>query len=360
MRFNKEILKFKIAVTQACCLKCSHCFIDKNGSAAVPKADAFRAVEMFLGSPGKTKTLEIYGGEPLMEFGLVREIITYARGLARKSGKTLAVSVASNGVLAGPAHLDWLSARGVRFAVSFSGSRRSHDLSRRSASGKGSHSAVSGKVPLFLSKMGERLHVILCVHPRRAGAVHRDFMRLAEQGFRNIGVECVHGFPWRAGDLRAFAAGMKKVAAYVVGQAAAGAPLVLEPLLEFLRDKEYRNVFCPFLRDLELFPDGTLSFYPYPFLRTSAERRAAAVGTAKEWVAGKYRDCVPEAGSRRCRACAASYYRLPGMEGGSRAHALRTQICREAAAEIVRRSGSEPEMKNYLKRLIKLLKTGYI
>ena len=360
IRFNKEILKFKIAVTSGCCLRCTHCFIDKSRTETIPLAAALEAVEIFLRSPGRTKTLELYGGEPLMEFELVKKIITFARSLARKLDKTLAVSVASNGVLAGPGQLDWLAARGVRFAVSFSGSGRSHDLSRKFISGKGSHAAVEKKIPLFISKLGENLHVILCVHPRRASAAYQDFLRLVKDGFRNIGIECVHGFPWRAADYKAFEAGMKKITAYTLEHAGDKTPVVLEPLLEFFRDKEYKNIFCPFLRDLELFPDGTLSFYPYPFLRTAAERKAAAIGTAGNWVARKYRDCVPAEGSRRCLACTRSYYRLPGMADGSRAHALRTAVCRDAAAQIVRRSGLEPGMKAYLKRLIKLFKRGYI
>ena len=360
MKFNKEILKFKIAVTSGCCLRCTHCFIDKSRTETIPAPSALRAVETFLRSPGKTKTLEIYGGEPLMEFELVKTIITAARALAKRLGKTLAVSVASNGVLAGAEQLDWLAARGVRFAVSFSGSGRSHDLSRKFISGKGSHAAVEKKIPLFLSKLGEGLHVILCVHPRRAAAAYQDFLRLAADGFRNIGIECVHGFPWRAADYKAFEAGMKKIAAYTLAHAGDKSPVVLEPLLEFLREKEFKNTFCPFLRDLELFPDGTLSFYPYPFLRTAAERRAAAIGTADGGVAKKYAACAPAAGSRRCLACARSYYRLPGLADGSRAHALRTEVCRAAAAELVRRSAAEPAMKAYLKRLIKLFKKGYI
>jgi uncharacterized protein len=360
MRFNKEIVKLKIAVTSACCLRCTHCFIDKSRPETIPLGDALRTVYAFLGSPGGTKTLELYGGEPLLEFELVKHIITAAKARARKLGKRLAVSVASNGVPAGPEQLNWLAARGVRFAVSFSGSGKSHDMSRKFASGKGSHAAVAGKLPLFISTLGENLHAILCVHPRRAAAVHGDFLRLVGQGFTHIGIECVHGFPWRRGDLAAFEAGMRKITRFTLGRAAAGRPVVLEPLLEFFREREYAGSFCPFLRDLELFPDGTLSFYPYPFLRTPAQRKAAAVGSARRGAVKRFRDCKPEAGSRRCAGCARSYYKLPGMAGGSRAHALRTAVCMEAAGELIARSSSEPAMKAYMKRLIGLFKKGYI
>ncbi len=360
MKFNKEVLKFKIAVTSGCCLRCTHCFIDKSRTETIPFKDALALVYAFLTSPGEVKTLEIYGGEPLMEFELVKKIITVARARAKTLGKRLAVSVASNGVMAGPEQLQWLAARGVRFAVSFSGSGRSHDLSRKFISGKGSYAAVEKKIPLFISTMGENLHVILCVHPKRAAAAYSDFLRLAKLGFTNIGIECVHGFPWKRADYTAFEAGMKNIARFTLARAAAGKPVVLEPLLEFFRDKEYANSFCPFLRDLELFPDGTLSFYPYPFLRTAAQRKAASIGTARSGIKKRFLACRPKAGAQRCVSCVSSYYRMPGMTDGSRAHALRTAVCREAAREIIARSASEPAMKAYLKRLIALFKKGYI
>ena len=76
MKFNKEVLKFKIAVTSGCCLRCTHCFIDKSRTETIPFKDALALVYAFLTSPGEVKTLEIYGGEPLMEFELVKKIIT--------------------------------------------------------------------------------------------------------------------------------------------------------------------------------------------------------------------------------------------------------------------------------------------
>jgi len=202
--------------------------------------------------------------------------------------------------------------------------------------------------------------VILCVHPRRAAAVYGDFTELVRQGFKNIGIECVHGVAWRPGDYAAFAAGLKKIVKFTLDGAAGGAPVVLEPFLEFFREKAYAHAFCPFLRDLELYPDGTLSFYPYPFLKSAAQRAAAAVGSAGALVIPRYRDCVPAAGSRPCAGCARGYYRLPGLAGGSRAHALRNRICLAAVKEIIARASSEPAMKLYLKRLITLFKKGYI
>ena len=358
MRPAKEIRKFKIAVTSACCLRCTHCFIDKERPERISLAAAKKGLDLFLRSPGERKTLEIYGGEPLLEFGLVKEIIAAAQKKARALGRDLSVSVASNGVLAQPEHLAYLAARGIRFSISFSGGDKTQDFTRRFPSGRGTSAALKTKIPMLISALGENLHVIFCVHPLRAAYAYRDYRRLVKLGFTNIGIECVHGAGWRPRDYAAFAAGMKKIAAFTIKESAAGNFIMLEPFAEFFRDKAREDSCCPFLRDLEMYPDGTLSLYPYPFVKDRAQRRLAAVGSAAAGVNAKYARCAPSRESARCAGCVDSYYRLPGLGDGSRAYRLRTEICVAAVGGLAGAAG-RPRVREYLKRLIKLFKKGY-
>jgi hypothetical protein len=358
MKFNKETAKFKIAVTSSCCLRCTHCFIDKDRPETIKREAALEAVDGFLRSPGKNKTLEIYGGEPLMEFALVKEIITAARAAARKLGKDLAVSVASNGILAERRHLEYMAENGIRFSISFSGGRETHDLNRRFPSGRGTFLALKKKIPLLLSVPGLGLHVIFCIHPRRVVSAFEDFKSLVGLGFRNIGIECVHGFPWRERDYSLFSAAMMSITAFTAERAASGDFIVLEPLMEFFHANNRSASFCPFLRDLEMYPDGTFSLYPYPFVKTLTQRKKVSVGSVKTGLIPRFRDCVPEPGAEVCSSCVADYYRLPGLYGGSRAYRLRTDICLEAARGLVARSSTESGIREYLGLLIKLFKNG--
>jgi len=359
MRFNKEINKFKIALTSACCLRCTHCFIDKDHPENISFPRAEKGLDLLLGSPGKDKILEIYGGEPLLAFGMAQKTIAAARAKARKLGKNLSISMASNGVLVTPEHLAYIAKNNIRFSISFSGGRKTQDLSRRFPSGAGTHKALKEKIPLLLSALGDRLHVIFCVHPRRCAAAYEDFRELARLGFRNIGIECVHGFPWRGKDYDAFGKNMRKIAAYAVTRSKPGDFIVLEPFMEFFREQAHGNAFCPFLRDLEMYPDGALSLYPYPFVKNSAQRRAVAVGSAAKGVNKKFSACVPSPDSPACGDCVSAYYRLPGLSDGSRAYQMRTEICREAVKDLVGRAAAEPAAKAYLKHLIKIFKEGY-
>lgn len=359
MKFNKEINKLKIALTSDCVLRCSHCFVNKDSGETITTERAKKVLDLFIGSPGKGKILEIYGGEPLLRFGLAAKIISGALVLAGKKKKKLAVSLASNGLLIDEKKLSWMAGRGIRFSISFSGSEKSQNFTRRFPTGEGSYEAVRRKIPAILSIMGRNTHVICCVHPRRAQALDEDFKELVKLGFRNIGIECVHGFDWRENDYVFFARNLDKIIRFTLEQARRGDYILLEPFFEFFREREYKNLFCPFLRDLEIYPDGAFSFYPYAFVKNLAERERVSVGTAEKGIKKKFSNCLPEANSRRCADCVKNYYVLDRLKTGSLAYKARTEIFAAAARKIVLASKKDENIRGYLKYLVREYRKGY-
>ena len=359
MAFNKEINKFKIALTSDCCLRCSHCFIDKSLKEKTNLFAADKALDLFINSKGKKKILEIYGGEPFLEFELLKEIVALAKKKALKRKKELFVSVASNGILIENGHLDYLAENDIRLSISFSGTKKTQDMVRKFPGGRGSYAHVKKKLPGILARLGEKLHIIFCVHPLRSSFVYEDFKALVDMGVKNIGIECVHGFDWKESDYEAFLKGMKKIISRVIKRVQSGDFILLESLLEAFREKTYDNEFCPFLRDLEMFPDGTLSLYPYPFVKGLRQRKKISAGTALKGIKKKYSSCEPSAGSARCAACLAAYYRLPGLDGGSLAYKMRTEISKKAVGDMLGMSKNDEALRKYLKILIKLFKKGY-
>ncbi|MBI4655472.1 MAG: radical SAM protein [Elusimicrobia bacterium] len=356
--FNKEISKLKIALTSRCTMECTHCFVNKRGRETISMNDAANGLDLFLGSPGPNKILEIYGGEPLTEFELLKEITALAGHKARKLRRRLVISVASNGALLTEKHADYFRKNGIAFSLSFSGTRESHNSVRKFAGGQGSYDAVVKKFPLLFAKLKNNLHVIFCVHPESAANAYEDFKRLAELGFRNIGIECVHGFPWRGKNYSDFARSMEKITDYVRQKMYSGDFIILNAFMDFFKEKSYAGAFCPFFRDFEMFPDGAFSFYPYAFIRDNRQRKRIAVGNASSGLLKKYLECKPLAGSPACADCLSSYYCLPGLADGSRAYRLRTQICRQALKDIIALSMKKPAAKKYVKYLIKIFKKG--
>lgn len=360
MRGLKEIYKLKIAVTSDCVLRCSHCRIDKELRLTIPATQARSAVDIMMTSPGRMKRLELYGGEPLLKPDLLRAITSWARRRASALGKRLCVSVASNGLLLNRENLSWMRDEGVNLSVSFSGSASSHDLCRRDGRGRGSATGALKGARLAMKVLGpENVVALNCVHPDSAGRLARDVRSIHREGFEYVNVECVHGCGWPAAAVSRFRSGMEEACGYAAGLAARGRFLAMEPFLEFLRCRgSAPNENCPLYRDLELYPDGSLSFYPFAFIDYARDLPVVRCGSAREGLVGRFAGC--RFGTAACGSCVADYYVLPGLDDGSAAYSARTEILKRTFLGILRRAKKEPAFAGYVGRLFRDLDALYL
>lgn len=352
---GREIQKLKIAVTSDCCLACRHCFIDKGRGQTVKEAHAREAVDLLLASPGTEKKLELYGGEALLKLPLLERVTDYARTRARRLGKTLAVWLASSGVAIGQRELDFIKSRGIILSVSLYGSERSHDFVRRFPGGGGSFAALKRRLPAVFAALDPfKVTALLCVHPKFAGDTLADFKGIAGLGFRVINIECVHGAPWSRAALARFSRELSAVTAWTRRAAAAGRPVLLEPLLALAGRAPAAAADCPFRQDLELFPDGTYSLYPYGFVDMEKYGELVAVGRAGRGFSGRFARCRP--GCPACPGCVGDYYRIPGMSGGAAAYALRSAAMEKFFRELL---SSKSESSREQLRLAARLSLAY-
>ncbi len=324
----REIQKIKIAVTSDCCLRCRHCFIDKGQGAVIKPEQAREAVDRLLESPGAEKKLELYGGEALLKLPLLETITAYAQARARAKRKKLAVWLASSGLALGDAELAFIRRRGIILSISLYGTAKSHDYVRRFPGGGGTFAALKRRLPAVFAALDPlRVTALLCVHPKFAAAAFEDFAGIAGLGFRVINIECVHGAPWSAAALEKFGTALERITAWTAREAAGGNFVLLEPLLELAGRARGGRTECPFLKDLEMFPDGTYSLYPYGFIDMEKYGETVAVGRAGKGFYGRFAGCFP--GCPDCAGCVADYYRIPGMSGGAAAYALRSAVMKD-------------------------------
>lgn len=325
---TREIQKIKIAVTSDCCLRCRHCFIDKERGAVIETAHAKEAVDRLLASPGAEKKLELYGGEALLKLPLLEELTAYAQAAARAKKKKLAVWLASSGLTLGARELEFIKRRGIILSISLYGTARSHDYVRRFPGGGGTFAALKRRLPAVFAALDPlRVTALLCVHPGFAASAFADFTGIAALGFKVINIECVHGTPWSPAALKKFGAALENMTAWAGKEAARGNRVLLEPLLEMAGRAPAGRADCPFLRDLEMFPDGTYSLYPYGFVDMKKYGSLVSVGRAGEGFSGRFSGCAP--GGKDCPGCVGNYYRIPGMGGGAAAYALRSEAMRK-------------------------------
>ncbi|MFI5350353.1 MAG: radical SAM protein [Elusimicrobiota bacterium] len=351
---NKEIRRFKVAINTACPLRCEYCFIDKDSGEVISWDHVTGLVRFMLSSPGRVKKLLLYGGEPFLNFTLVREISLYARAEAVKAGKDLDLSICTSAAL--PLKREWLEfLRDQRFflSVSMDGDEETHDKRRVDKKGAGSWKKMLPNLPLVFDTVGKRRAMaIQCVHPDNVEKMLANYRTLVDLGFENIEVEVIHGFGWKE-KKHLFQPMMRKVLDWVWDEAHQGrfrfVVCSLVPLM--LKEGIVREDWCPFHSSMETYPDGSFSFYPFAFVDWEGRKRSK-VGGAGEGVPERYRNCEFDLASDPCKNCTADYYRNPQVNEGNDPYRWRTEMARAFMDRVALASRTDPVMKDYLKEAL--------
>ena len=142
-------------LSQKCNLRCVYCFGNggEYGARGVMRRDtALRAADWLIENSGSEEQLAInfFGGEPLLNFPLMREVVPYARKQAADKGKQVFFSLVTNGSLFSDKVIAFIRDEGIATAVSFDGPAEYHDRNRPFRNGAGSHDRVRANIRKFL------------------------------------------------------------------------------------------------------------------------------------------------------------------------------------------------------------------
>ena len=120
-------------VAHTCNLNCAYCFASQgkyHGERAVMSFDVGkRALDFLVENSGSRRNLEVdfFGGEPLMNFGVVKELVAYARSIEKEAGKNFRFTLTTNGVLIDDDVIDFANREMSNVVLSLDGRREVHD-----------------------------------------------------------------------------------------------------------------------------------------------------------------------------------------------------------------------------------------
>lgn len=218
-----------LVLTHDCNLACSYCYAGAKRRVAMDLATARRAIDWALPRCAGRLLLGYFGGEPLLEWGLIQAIHPYAQAAARATGVELKGTLTSNGSLLDGERMRWLHQQGVVVGISIDGPPAVHDAQRPLKGGGGSSARclVGLQAALALQPLCQTISVI---NPRNVAAMPETVDFLLGQGVRVLALSPDYGADWDLGDLEAHRQGLERIGERFLVEYRAGRDCYIDPL----------------------------------------------------------------------------------------------------------------------------------
>lgn len=188
-------------VAHDCNLSCEYCFAAKgdykSGRKLMSREVALRAVDFLVANSGYRHNLEIdfFGGEPLLNFDIVKEVVAYGREIERrkKNGKEFYFTITTNGTLLDKHNIAFINEQMDNVVISLDGRKEIHDAIRYDKAGKGSYDRIVPLTRELISARNGKSYFIRGTFTSRNKDFSKDIMHLAALGFQEISLEPVVG-----------------------------------------------------------------------------------------------------------------------------------------------------------------------
>lgn len=184
-------------IAHDCNLRCEYCFADEgeyHGKRALMSAETGKkAIDFLIEKSGRRRNLEIdfFGGEPLMNFDVVKEIVEYARNLESEKDKHFRFTITTNGVLLDEEKLSYINKQMSNIVLSIDGRREVNDRMRKLRGGQGSYDLIIDKFKQTASSRNQTDYYVRGTFTRNNLDFCNDVLHMAEQGFKQISIEPV-------------------------------------------------------------------------------------------------------------------------------------------------------------------------
>ena len=185
-------------VAHDCNLRCKYCFAATGDFCmGERKLLAFEvgkaALDWLVEKSGKRINLEVdfFGGEPLMNFPVVKQLVEYGRSIEKEKNKRFKFTMTTNCVLMNDEIIDFLNREMSNIVISIDGRPEVHDRMRPTINGKGSLALIMDKAKKFAEKRGDGEYYVRGTYTHFNKDFANDVLYLADQGFEQLSIEPV-------------------------------------------------------------------------------------------------------------------------------------------------------------------------
>ncbi|MBD5550898.1 MAG: thioether cross-link-forming SCIFF peptide maturase [Lachnospiraceae bacterium] len=184
-------------IAHDCNLACKYCFAEEgeyHGRRALMTFEVGKkALDFLVANSGNRVHLEVdfFGGEPLMNWQVVKDLVAYGRSLEEPFHKKFRFTLTTNGVLLNDEILEFCNKEMANIVLSVDGRKEIHDLMRPFRGGQGSYDMVVPKYQKVAESRGQMNYYVRGTFTRNNLDFSKDVLHLADLGFKQISVEPV-------------------------------------------------------------------------------------------------------------------------------------------------------------------------
>ena len=191
-------------IAHTCNLNCSYCFASQgkyHGERAVMSFEVGkRALDFLIENSGSRRNLEVdfFGGEPLMNFQVVKDLVAYARSIEKEKGKNFRFTLTTNGVLVDDDVIDFANRECSNVVLSLDGRKEIHDRYRVDYAGNGSWEKIVPKFQKFVEARQGKNYYMRGTFTHANPDFLKDIQQMLDLGFRELSMEpvvCAPGDP---------------------------------------------------------------------------------------------------------------------------------------------------------------------
>lgn len=181
-----------------CNLRCGYCFADTGaygGGRSLMSLEVGKKAIDFLMEASKHRThveIDFFGGEPLLNLEVCKEVAAYGKARAKELGKVIKFTMTTNGVLLDDACIDWLNEEDMDAVLSLDGRPEVHNNMRRFVGGQDSYAPVVKHFQNFIKSRGQYKYYLRGTYTHYNTDFAKDVMHMADDlGFKELSMEPV-------------------------------------------------------------------------------------------------------------------------------------------------------------------------
>lgn len=184
-------------IAHSCNLTCSYCFAGQgryHGESALMSYDTGkRALDFLIENSGTRHNLEVdfFGGEPLLNFDVVKRLVEYARSIEKEKNKNFRFTLTTNGMLVDDDVIDFCNREMSNVVLSLDGRKEVHDRYRVDHAGRGSWDVIVPKFQKFVREREDKNYYMRGTFTHENPDFLEDIKVMLDLGFTELSMEPV-------------------------------------------------------------------------------------------------------------------------------------------------------------------------